>query len=273
MVRAKPGQRDAMMKLAEEKLGASRQRPHHPQGPLARVRRRHRRYADDRAMAVYLTRRHRAAARHRGARHLRPRGVQRQHAHQADRHAPRGRCPSHSTSCGTSWSRTGWSRRWAWSPGCVLALLLGYWLSTTFELPRLKLYYLLAGGGRAAGSSGLRGGAPARAARVAGLAGGGHAHRLNCRRRQDSQPAVMQGRTILVIDDNEAVRTALEVLLSLEGATVECVDSPRAGPRARGAGRRRPRHPGHELPPRGDLGRGGHRAVPRAPRGCSPTCR
>ncbi len=29
--------------------------------------------------------------------------------------------------------------------GCVLALLLGYWLSTTFELPRLKLYYLLAG--------------------------------------------------------------------------------------------------------------------------------
>ena len=29
--------------------------------------------------------------------------------------------------------------------GCVLALLLGYWLSTAFELPRLKLYYLLAG--------------------------------------------------------------------------------------------------------------------------------
>jgi putative ABC transport system permease protein len=29
--------------------------------------------------------------------------------------------------------------------GCVLALLLGYWLSTVFELPRLKLYYLLVG--------------------------------------------------------------------------------------------------------------------------------
>ena len=29
--------------------------------------------------------------------------------------------------------------------GCVLALVLGYWLSTTFELPRLKLYYLVAG--------------------------------------------------------------------------------------------------------------------------------
>ena len=29
--------------------------------------------------------------------------------------------------------------------GCALALLLGYWLSTAFELPRLKLYCLLAG--------------------------------------------------------------------------------------------------------------------------------
>jgi len=29
--------------------------------------------------------------------------------------------------------------------GCVLALLLGFWLSTTFELPRLKLYYLVGG--------------------------------------------------------------------------------------------------------------------------------
>jgi putative ABC transport system permease protein len=29
--------------------------------------------------------------------------------------------------------------------GCILALLLGYWLSTTFELPRLKLYYLVGG--------------------------------------------------------------------------------------------------------------------------------
>jgi putative ABC transport system permease protein len=29
--------------------------------------------------------------------------------------------------------------------GCVLALLLGYWLSTMFELPRLNLYYLVAG--------------------------------------------------------------------------------------------------------------------------------
>jgi len=29
--------------------------------------------------------------------------------------------------------------------GCLLALVLGYWLSTAFELPRLKLYYLVFG--------------------------------------------------------------------------------------------------------------------------------
>jgi putative ABC transport system permease protein len=29
--------------------------------------------------------------------------------------------------------------------GCVLALLLGFWLSSMFELPRLKLYYLVGG--------------------------------------------------------------------------------------------------------------------------------
>jgi DNA-binding NtrC family response regulator len=39
----------------------------------------------------------------------------------------------------------------------------------------------------------------------------------------------MRGRTVLVIDDNEAVRTALEVLLSLEGARVECAGTPRSG--------------------------------------------
>jgi len=39
----------------------------------------------------------------------------------------------------------------------------------------------------------------------------------------------MLGRTILVIDDNEAVRTALEVLLSLEGAKVEEAGTPAAG--------------------------------------------
>ncbi|MCX7053988.1 MAG: sigma-54 dependent transcriptional regulator [Proteobacteria bacterium] len=39
----------------------------------------------------------------------------------------------------------------------------------------------------------------------------------------------MQGHTLLVIDDNDAVRTALDVLLTLEGAKVECAATPRAG--------------------------------------------
>jgi DNA-binding NtrC family response regulator len=39
----------------------------------------------------------------------------------------------------------------------------------------------------------------------------------------------MQGRTLLVIDDNDAVRTALDVLLTLEGAKVECAATPREG--------------------------------------------
>ena len=29
--------------------------------------------------------------------------------------------------------------------GCVLALALGYWLSTQFELPRLPLWYMVGG--------------------------------------------------------------------------------------------------------------------------------
>jgi DNA-binding NtrC family response regulator len=40
---------------------------------------------------------------------------------------------------------------------------------------------------------------------------------------------MMQGRTLLVIDDNDAVRTALEVLLTLEGARVEQAATPREG--------------------------------------------
>ena len=73
-------------------------------------------------------------------------------------------------------------------------------------------------------------------------------------------------RTVLVIDDSEAVRTALDVLLSMHGARVVAADS--AVGRARRARARagRPRHPGHELPPRGDLRRGGHRALPPDPR-------
>ena len=39
----------------------------------------------------------------------------------------------------------------------------------------------------------------------------------------------MHGRTVLVIDDNAAIRTALDVLLSMEGAAVETADTPAAG--------------------------------------------
>jgi DNA-binding NtrC family response regulator len=39
----------------------------------------------------------------------------------------------------------------------------------------------------------------------------------------------MHGRTILVIDDSDAVRTALDVLLTLEGARVECAATPAEG--------------------------------------------
>ena len=148
-------------------------------------------YADDRAMAVYLTRRHRAAARHRGARHLRPRGVQRQHAHQADRHAPGRRRAAHRHRAvlpGRELADHDGRRR---SPGCVLALLLGYWLSTTFELPRLKLYYLVAGavglwvgrpgGGvrsrRVARRWSRRRSPPARSETSSGCATAGEAHR------------------------------------------------------------------------------------------------
>jgi DNA-binding NtrC family response regulator len=46
----------------------------------------------------------------------------------------------------------------------------------------------------------------------------------------------MHGRTILVIDDNPGVRTALEVLLSMEGASVESADSPATGLARVGAG-------------------------------------
>ena len=68
--------------------------------------------------------------------------------------------------------------------GCVLALLLGYWLSTMFELPRLKLYYLVAGVA-ALWAIGLAGCAVARTPRGTRVARGGHANRLGA---CDSEP-------------------------------------------------------------------------------------
>ena len=109
--------------------------------------------------------------------------------------------------------------------GCVLALLLGFWLSTTFELPRLKLYYLVGGRCRTLGRRPRRG-AGAGAACGAGVACRGNPHGIGIGTNKRNG---MQGRTILVIDDNEAVRTALDVLLTLEGARVETVATPQAG--------------------------------------------
>ena len=75
--------------------------------------------------------------------------------------------------------------------------------------------------------------------------------------------------TVLVIDDNEAVRTAFDVLLSMHGVRVLTRLRAGAGARRAGARTRGPRDPGHELPPRGDLRRGRHGAVPRDPRAVS----
>ena len=72
--------------------------------------------------------------------------------------------------------------------------------------------------------------------------------------------------TVLVIDDNPAVATALEVLFSLHELRTLGARLARRGARAARARAGRRRDPGHELPRRHDVGRGGRRAVPRDPR-------
>jgi putative ABC transport system permease protein len=143
LVRAKPGQRDAMMQLAEQKLGEI------DNGriitkvksleDIAAVS-----YADDRAMAVYL-----------GFVIVLLLGI-----------SALGIFGLASFNVSTRTKQIGTRRavgarrldivsyfmveNWLVTTagivtGCVLALLLGFWLSTTFELPRLKLYYLVGG--------------------------------------------------------------------------------------------------------------------------------
>jgi putative ABC transport system permease protein len=143
LVRAKPGQRDAMMKAADEALS---------QVDNGRVILRERAlryyadavYADDRAMAVYLTV---VVALLVGIAALGIFGLA-------------------AFNVGTRTKQIGTRRavgarrldiiryffveNWLITTagvvaGCLLALVLGYWLSTTFELPRLKLYYLVFG--------------------------------------------------------------------------------------------------------------------------------
>ena len=115
LVRAKPGQRDAMMKLAEERLSAI------DNGRIiTKVRSLETiaagSYADDRAMAVYLTRRDRAAARRsrRSAFSGSPRSTSARGRSRSARAGPSAR--GGSTSSAISWSRTGsittGRRRW-----------------------------------------------------------------------------------------------------------------------------------------------------------------
>ena len=114
MVRAKPGQRDAMMKLAEEALEQGRQRPRDPEGALAGVHRGQHLRRRPRHGRV-PRRRHCAAAGHFRARHLRTGGVQRQHAHQADRHPAGGRRPPHRHPAVLPGRELVDHDRWAWS--------------------------------------------------------------------------------------------------------------------------------------------------------------
>ena len=143
LVRAKPGQRDAMMQLAEQKLGEiDNGRIITKVKSLEWIAAGS--YADDRAMAVYL-----------GVVIVLLLAI-----------SALGIFGLASFNVSTRTKQIGTRRaigarrldivqyfmveNWLVTTGgviigCVLALLLGFWLSTTFELPRLKLYYLVGG--------------------------------------------------------------------------------------------------------------------------------
>jgi len=143
MVRAKPGQRDAMMKLAEESLGKV------DNGRvILRVRSLEyiaaSSYAEDRAMALYLTV---VIALLLGISALGIFGLAAFNVSTRTKQIGTRRAVGARR---TDILRYFLAENWLITSvgiavGCVLALLLGYWLSTTFELPRLKLYYLLLG--------------------------------------------------------------------------------------------------------------------------------
>jgi putative ABC transport system permease protein len=143
LVRAEPGRRDELMKTAEDRLGAIENGR-----IIAKVRSIEyvaaSSYADDRAMAVYLT-----------VLTVLLLGI-----------AALGIFGLAAFNVSTRTKQIGTRRaigarradivryflieNWLVTTagvlaGCLLALLLGYWLSTTFELPRLKLYYLVIG--------------------------------------------------------------------------------------------------------------------------------
>ena len=181
LVRTEPGRRDA--RDARHRGEARRLEPGPPAALGAAVRLLHRPVLPRRPQHGDLPgERHQRAARDHRARHLRPRDVQRQHAHPPDRHASRRRRAASWTSCGTSWSRTGWSRPAGVVAGCGAALGVGYWISVEYELPRLDLYYLV-GGVLAIWADRPRRGPAAGAARLDDLARGREPHGLRLRHR------------------------------------------------------------------------------------------
>lgn len=143
LVRARPGERDATMKLAEETLGKL------DNGRvILRVRSLEyiaaSTYADDRAMAVYLVVvvTLLLAIASLGIFGLAAFNVSTRTKQIGTRRAVGARR--------LDILRLFLVENWlvttaGVAAGCVGALLLGYWLSTAFELPRLKLYYLVAG--------------------------------------------------------------------------------------------------------------------------------
>jgi putative ABC transport system permease protein len=143
MVRAKPGQRDAAMKLAEEALGKVDNgrvilRTRTQEYIAASI------FAEDRAMAVYLAV---VIALLLGIAALGIFGLAAFNVSTRTKQIGTRRAVGARR---TDILRYFLAENWLITTvgvavGCVLALLLGYWLSTTFELPRLKLYYLVLG--------------------------------------------------------------------------------------------------------------------------------
>jgi putative ABC transport system permease protein len=145
LVRAKPGQRDAMMRVAEQKLGEiDNGRIITKVKSLEKIAAGS--YADDRAMAVYLTFviALLLAISALGIFGLASFNVSTRTKQIGTRRAVGARR--------FDIVRYFMVENWLVTTagvvtGCILALLLGFWLSTTFELPRLKLYYLVGGVG------------------------------------------------------------------------------------------------------------------------------
>ena len=143
LVRAKPGQRDSLMRLAEDKLAAiDNGRIIHKVRSVEELAARS--YADDRAMTVYLSVvvGMLLAISALGIFGLAAFNVSTRTKQIGTRRAVGARR--------FDIVRYFMVENWVITTagvlvGCVLALVLVYWLSSAFELPRLKLYYLVAG--------------------------------------------------------------------------------------------------------------------------------